>query len=265
MAEERQPVHPQLAEDLALYALGSLDATPAANLERHLGQCGDCRRDLQDLRAGVAAMALSTAGAAPPQRSRQRLMEAIAAEPRAAERRTVRLARPWWSYAPLFASLALVAFSLLLISENIELKRNNDGLASMLDRSQREAARMHAIAGMVTDASAQRVTLVSTGAPPQPQIRTIYQPRTGRILLLASNLAPLPEHKAYELWLLPNQGAPIPAGVFRPDAKGSAVLAPPESPALPVGTEAKNFAVTIENESGSATPTMPIVMLGAGQ
>jgi anti-sigma-K factor RskA len=33
-------------------------------------------------------------------------------------------------------------------------------------------------------------------------------------------------------------------------------------PRIPTGVEAKGFAVTVEPEGGSATPTMPIKMLG---
>jgi anti-sigma-K factor RskA len=71
-----------------------------------------------------------------------------------------------------------------------------------------------------------------------------------------------PSQKAYELWLIPTSGAPIPAGVFKPDAHGSATVV---NPPLPSGVEAKAFAITIEPESGSTTPTMPIVMLGSGE
>jgi len=64
------------------------------------------------------------------------------------------------------------------------------------------------------------------------------------------------------LWLIPTSGAAIPAGVFKPDAHGSASVV---DPALPAGAEAKAFAITVEDEAGSATPTMPIVMMGAGE
>ena len=67
---------------------------------------------------------------------------------------------------------------------------------------------------------------------------------------------------SYELWLIPTSGAPIPAGVFKPDAHGSATVI---NPPLPAGVEAKAFAMTIEPEQGSSTPTMPIVMMGAGE
>jgi anti-sigma-K factor RskA len=72
----------------------------------------------------------------------------------------------------------------------------------------------------------------------------------------------LPAQKAYELWLIPNQGAPIPASVFKPDAHGGATVI---NPPLPAGTEAKAFAITVEPEAGSSTPTMPIVLVGTGE
>jgi anti-sigma-K factor RskA len=75
-------------------------------------------------------------------------------------------------------------------------------------------------------------------------------------------MPPLPPQKAYELWLIPMQGAPMPAGTFKPDARGSATVV---NPPLPGGMEAKAFAITVENEAGAATPTMPIVMMGTGE
>ena len=105
-----------------------------------------------------------------------------------------------------------------------------------------------------------RVTLVATNAKPQPQGKAIYRPQTGSLVFLASNFAPLPPEKAYELWLLPTSGAaPIPVGVFKPDSRGSASVL---MPSLPKDLQAKAFAITIEPETGSSTPTMPIILAG---
>ncbi len=82
------------------------------------------------------------------------------------------------------------------------------------------------------------------------------------LLFVANNMPALPPQKAYELWLIPVQGAPIPAGVFKPDAHGSATVV---NPPLPAGAEAKAFGITVENEGGATTPTMPIVMMGTGE
>ena len=73
-------------------------------------------------------------------------------------------------------------------------------------------------------------------------------------------MQPLPEDKTYELWVIPSSGAPIPAGLFRPDTAGSASVV---LPTIPHGVQAKAFGVTIENAGGSATPTVPIVLSGA--
>jgi anti-sigma-K factor RskA len=62
------------------------------------------------------------------------------------------------------------------------------------------------------------------------------------------------------LWLIPANGqAPIPAGLFRPDASGSASLV---LPPLPKDVDAKAFGVTIEDARGATTPTLPIVLSG---
>jgi len=81
---------------------------------------------------------------------------------------------------------------------------------------------------------------------------------------MASNLDPLPAGKTYELWLIPKSGAPMPAGLFKPDAHGMAMMMP-ENPEVPAWTDLKAFAVTVEPEGGTTTPTMPIVLMGSGQ
>jgi len=106
------------------------------------------------------------------------------------------------------------------------------------------------------------VTLIPVKTPPQPQGKVFYLRENNSLVLLANNLAALPPQKAYELWLIPTQGAPIPAGVFKPDAHGAATVV---NPPLPPGTDAKEFAITVENEAGATTPTMPIVMMGTGE
>jgi anti-sigma-K factor RskA len=75
-------------------------------------------------------------------------------------------------------------------------------------------------------------------------------------------MAQLPASKIYELWLIPKTGAPIPAGLFRPEADGSAtVIKPP----LPTGVEAKTFAITVEPLVGSSAPTSQPIMAAAAQ
>jgi anti-sigma-K factor RskA len=105
------------------------------------------------------------------------------------------------------------------------------------------------------------VTLTTYKAAQHPTGRTTYVASNGALIFLANDLGQLPPEKTYELWLLPaaEGQSPLPAGTFRVDERGNAsVIMPP----LPKGVEAKGFAVTIEPEGGSTTPTMPLVLSG---
>ena len=74
--------HEQFADDLALYALEELTGSERQEFEQHLETCASCRREVQALRGDLSLLALSGAGPRPPARSKDRLMRAIAAEPR---------------------------------------------------------------------------------------------------------------------------------------------------------------------------------------
>ena len=80
-------LHEQFADDLSLYALGALEGEERLAVETHLEQCVDCHRELAQLRGDLALLALSAGGPRPPSRSRERLMAAIAKEPRRTQAR----------------------------------------------------------------------------------------------------------------------------------------------------------------------------------
>ena len=96
--------HEQFADDLALLAVGALQGDERAALEKHLEGCASCRRELEQLRGDTALLALSSAGPAPPSRSRERLLKAIAKEPRPPRQQP---AASWgWTLIPWFAAAA---------------------------------------------------------------------------------------------------------------------------------------------------------------
>lgn len=254
--------HEQFADDLALYALNALPEPDRAQLDQHLAGCASCRLELEQLRGDTALMAFSAAGPKPPQRSRQRLLDAIAEESKPRLVPTSFRRAPWWGWLGWAATAAVVVFALSLWKENIQLRQVVMSASSEAARSARETEELRRIAAPILQPEAQRVTLVSTKTPPQPQGKAFYLRNRSSLVFLANNMPPLAPQKAYELWLIPTSGAPIPAGVFKPDAHGSASVV---NPPLPSGVEAKAFAITVENEAGASTPTMPIVMMGAGE
>ena len=113
----------------------------------------------------------------------------------------------------------------------------------------------------LNDPTAQRVTLTLSKQRPVPQGKATYDAARGALVFVANNLEPLEPQKTYQLWIIPANGqAPVSAGVFHPDEHGNANVLLPK---LPTGLTAKAFGVTIENDGGSAGPTMPIILAGA--
>ena len=252
-------IHEQFADDLALYAVGALADRECQALTQHLEECASCRRELERLRGDAALLALTALGPQPPSRARARLIEALSKEPRL---KTVRVRPRLWPWLGWAAASVLLLIAALLWNDNRLLQSNLDEWAGLIERQRSELKRARRIADTLMAPDARHVSVVPVGmkAPP-PEGKAIYSEQRNGLVFVASNLAPVPSRKAYELWLIPMKGAPIPAGMFKPDAHGAAmVLEPP----LPRGVEARAFAVTIEPEEGSTTPTMPIVMMGSG-
>ncbi|HZW96890.1 MAG TPA: anti-sigma factor [Candidatus Eremiobacteraceae bacterium] len=254
--------HEQYADDLALYALDALRGEERARLDEHLATCAACRLELEQLRGDTALLALSATGPRPPQRARQRLLDAVAREPRLPSVAQASPRRSWWGTLGWAAALATLVLAASLWKENISLQQILASAQSQAAQSTRDLEALRKIAAPILEPEAQRITLVAAKTPPQPQGKAFYLRNRSSLVFLANNMPPLPPQKAYELWLIPTSGAPIPAGVFKPDAHGSASVV---NPPLPAGAEAKAFAITVENEAGSPAPTLPILMMGTGE
>src|SRR5439155_3445771 len=157
-----------------------------------------------------------------------------------------------WMPIPWLAAAALAVLAGFFWRENSILRQKLAGLQNQSAQQIAELERAREVVHTLTATDAMRVTLVSAKTPPQPQGKAFYLRDRSSLVFLASNMPPLPRNKAYELWLIPASGAPIPAGVFKPDAHGNATVV---NPTLPGNMEAKAFAITAEPEQGSTVPT----------
>jgi anti-sigma-K factor RskA len=252
-------VHEQFADDLALYALGALSDEERIALEKHLQECASCRRELEQLRGDAALLALSTSGPRPPARSKSRLMNAIGKEPRTQPARS-RL--NWWAILGWAATAVMLVFVIGVTQHNKRLSSTIAELSSMVEKERVSGDEARRIADIMhaSDAMPYEILPVSMKTK-MPAGKAIYSRDRSGLVFVASNLQPVPAQKAYELWLIPMKGAPIPAGMFKPDNHGMAMVM---NPPLPAGVEAKAFAITIEPEQGSSAPTTNIIMMGTG-
>jgi Anti-sigma-K factor rskA len=262
-------------EDLALYAMQALSLEESAPIRVHLAECAPCRAELAALSGDLALVAMSVEQQPVPQGARQRFLDRIAADAASAQPpqksaapvvvpvipidapRPARRIAAWIPWAAVAATILIaVALQWQLTSLKSELQVESAQLA----QQSADSARARQVLEVLTAPNAQRVVLTAAKTPPAPTARAVYLPSRGALILQASNLAQIPTSKVYELWVIPATGAPIPAGLFRPDASGSASVVLPQ---LPKGVPAKAFGVTIENAGGSASPTAPIVLSGA--
>jgi hypothetical protein len=282
-------------EDLALFAMQLLGRDEARAVAGHVEECPDCRQQLAEIQGDLAVYAHAVDMHSPPALARERLMKQVAREKKmvpierapaetAFPNRTEQVFRtglgsgaylteeepqrsilsklaPWAGWA-VAAGVAVTAWSFYHDRDALQDKLKSQ--ASQMDRIGADAAAAKQMLDAMTDPTAKHVTLVKApagSAPPEPQGRATYVSEKGALIFLASNMEPLQPYKVYELWMIPADGRdPIPAGTFHPDERGNAsVIMPP----LPKGIEAKAFGVTVEDEGGSQTPTLPIILAGS--
>jgi anti-sigma-K factor RskA len=252
--------HEQFAEDLALYAIGALEAKSCPTLEKHLHECAACRNELAEMRGNAALLAMSVTGPAAPQRSRERLLSAIQHEPHPVR---VRMRRPWWTFAPVAVAALLAVFCVLLLEDNLELRHRVDDLKAQTGQGNAEIQKAKMVLETMMSEDAVHIAMASEVEPPHPYGHCIYSAHHGAIIFTASNLPKLPPDKTYQLWLMPTNGHPaMPAGTFKADARGNATVM---EEMAPKNIEANRFGVTIENDGGSPTPHMPLVLQGNGE
>jgi anti-sigma-K factor RskA len=247
-------------EELASYAMQNLPAEESASIREHLRNCAPCRTELAEVCGDLALLGIAVEQQPLPEGARERFLKRIGGSP--AEVVPIRSARrgpgfwiPW---------IAAAAMAIVAISLGVQNRALNDELqdeSRLVTNLAGQASKAQQVLEVLTAPSAQRVTLTEGKTPPAPTARATYLPERGGLILLATNLKPLPEGKTYELWVIPADGkAPVPAGLFRPDTVGTATLVLPQ---LSPGIQAKAFGVTIENASGSDAPTSPIILSGA--
>jgi anti-sigma-K factor RskA len=257
-------------EELASYAMQSLPVEESASIRTHLQSCPPCRAELAQVCGDLALLGIAVEQQPLPEGARQRFLKRISSSPAVKPHETVAEVTPipvkrarrgagFWIPWGAAAAMAIVAISL-----GVQNRSLNDELqdeSKLLTNLAAQASRAQQVLEVLTAPSAQRVTLSEGKLPAQPMARATYLPERGGLILVATNLKPLPEGRTYELWVIPANGkAPVPAGLFRPDAAGTATLV---LPTLPAGIAAKAFGVTVEKASGSDVPTSPVILSGA--
>ena len=262
--------------DLTLYAMGALSPAEMEQAKTHLLGCARCKEELRQNSIALAAYVQTTPETDVPPGAKDRFMARLAKTPQreAAETQPSPAVVPevkpsFWQkvfgsgpgrWSPALAG----SFALLLLAVGIDDLHQRAEIGPLLKQAQKGAgasAQLDQLMELLTSPQVKKVALrqAPVTAPP-PEGRVVYEARTGKLLLTASNLQPLPAGMIYELWILqPGGKKPLPAGTFEPDSSGYASMILADAPA---GLSVQGFGVTIEKAGGSDTPTLPIILSG---
>jgi hypothetical protein len=243
--------HEELSEMYELYALGVLDSDEKIEIEEHLArgcqECGDGVKHAIELNAMLLTLPEQVK---PPKRLRRRVLASIGADS---------APRPWtlgWAIVAGCLAVALAVVGLKLTSDLRNSTAQLDEARRDLRANNLQLSKMQEIVQFLNEPSTVQATF--GGAQPQPPRGRVFVNANRGVLLIASNLPPVPTGKTYEMWVVPKGGAPIPAGLFQSDPQGNAVHFLP-GPVDKAHTAA--IAVSVEPAAGSAAPTTPPIVV----
>jgi hypothetical protein len=160
-----------------------------------------------------------------------------------------RSSTPWWLATAATLFLALWGWrevGIRVAREHMKTQR------SEIDLLQQEKEQLSAEMQALGSAGTQTIALSGQEAAPAASARVFLVPERRRAIVFFSNLPENPKDKSYQLWIIrADQPKPQSAGVFSAH-HGSATLTIEN---LPVATEIKALAVTLEPRGGVEQPT----------
>jgi anti-sigma factor RsiW len=232
--------HERFAEDVAAYALGSLEDSERARVVAHVATCAACEKLLAEYRAVAGALAIALAPVSPPPEAWTTIRAAVRQRRARASRWTWPVVLPQWLRLARWP--AVVALVALLVIWNVTLERE------LTRRSPGPAP------GPEVEALSRRpgriVILQGTGTPGASA--RIFVAVDGGGHLAVSGLASLPRERTYQLWFVRTDAPAVSGATFRVDSHGRAWAKVTVPATL---TDVRTITVTEEPALGSATPT----------
>ncbi len=250
--------HPTREEDFDLYALGALEGDEKRAIESHLAGCADCARRLAEARGRIAMLALSAPQVAPSPAVKERLLRQLHARAPAGRHVPARESGGrWWIAVLAPATVALAAAAIFLWTENARLDRQLADLRASIQAQQKQIDESKEVEHLYEAKDTITVALAQKPGMPKGDVTVMYNAKMG-MLMCDGWIEKAPAEKNYQLWIVPMDGKPVSAGVFKAETymSGHWMMKVPE------GIAPKMFAITMEPAGGMPQPTGPMVLAG---
>ncbi|MBI2855247.1 MAG: anti-sigma factor [Chloroflexi bacterium] len=264
----------QAEELMPAYLLGALEEREKAELEAHISECPSCSALFHEHSAMTAMLSGTGEPVSPPPELRQRLMESLGTQAppwtQAPERHrggivvTVRRSHVALAVAAMAISLAVLgAGTLLTWGELRELKaddsQRSESLQSQMHQVEEENQKLSemlldqwALVYMAAIPGKSTIMLEGEEASPQSRGMLMVSPTGTWGILAALRLEPLPDDRAYQLWLITDDNSRTSGGVFTVDDTGYGLLEIRSQTPL---TAYQALGVSVEPATGSPGPT----------
>jgi anti-sigma-K factor RskA len=274
--------HDEIRSSLPALALGALDPAERAEVVAHVATCDECTAALAVEERVVQGIGLAELPVTPPAALKAKVMAKIGEagspflgrnEAGSPFQSSHRERTPGFSFGvlPLAASLIIAAAAVFYAystrTELSALRASSAAGAQEAARLRQELVTLRRDWINLTRAmdvlkapDMLRADLSGQAQAPGAIGRAFWSEKAG-LLFAADRLPALPPGRVYQLWTITGKAATS-AGIFTPDASGAVTVTAVVAAGAP---RPDAFGVTIEPTGGSATPTMPIVLVGTSQ
>jgi len=251
--------HEEFESIAALDAIGAASADEERALHSHLEGCDDCRRARDEFAEAATLLARQLDPVTPPGNLRARIVSNAGPEDESEEDRVVYAAHRfnWWLATAATLFLALWGWRELAIrSAKARLHDQEATINQLTEQNDLLAQQREKLASEVASlASSDTRTIALTGqqVSPSSSARVFLEPKERRALVFFYDLPVNAKDKSYQLWIIrADQPKPQSVGVFDVGGNGRATITVEN---LPVDTQIKALAVTLEPHGGVAQPT----------
>lgn len=241
---------------LELYVIGELSPAQNAEVESYLTQYPDLKKDVYEIEKTLEAFAASSALKAPAG-LKQKVMDSIHQNPK-----SIPVTKSGPGLWPLIASLfglGALMLAFLVYQNDQKTEELEQQLTVLRDTCDATTSQLTGELNELKQLTLPGNKIIPFAATPgfaQTDIYLHHNTQTGKNFIQVSNLPVIADNQSYQLWALKPNQAPLPLDVFDLPQTGLIEVRFVE--------DTETYAITIEPEGGSQTPTLEHLIGTAG-